>query len=233
MASAGQPTALMRGIRVEFSALRKGFARHLVAGMSFIAHVFGNRPESGLQNTINPSDQHQDERTTNMHTRTFAAIAGLATLCGVAGAGQQEFVFNANLSGDNEVPPADTPALGFFTGVFDADDQSFAFNWLISDNLVGDPSAPGAHIHMGPPDENGPIVFGFADDVWELSGSAVWEDMSDAMVDELFAGNLYANFHTTQFPGGEVRGQITLVPTPGTMMLAGAGLVFCGRRRRG
>jgi hypothetical protein len=28
------------------------------------------------------------------------------------------------------------------------------------------------------------------------------------MVDELRAGNLYVNFHTTQFPGGEIRGQL-------------------------
>ncbi|MFU8828724.1 MAG: CHRD domain-containing protein, partial [Phycisphaerales bacterium] len=58
----------------------------------------------------------------------------------------------------------------------------------------------------------------------------VWTDLSAEMVDELFAGNLYLNFHTTAFPGGEIRGQI--VPTPGAAgVLAGAALMGLRRRR--
>ncbi len=159
------------------------------------------------------------------------AAASLA-LC--TGAQAETFVFSADISGDQEVPSADTPALGFLAGVYDSDDQSFSFQWLITDNLVGNPAAPGAHIHNAPAGSNGPIVFGFATDTWDLSGSAVWENMSQGDIDELFAGNMYVNFHTDAFPGGEVRGQITQVlPAPGVLGLAGMGLMVGARRRRG
>jgi hypothetical protein len=40
----------------------------------------------------------------------------------------------------------------------------------------------------------------------------------------ILAGNSYINFHTMQFPGGEIRGQILQVPEPSTisLLLAGA-----------
>jgi len=49
---------------------------------------------------------------------------------------------------------------------------------------------------------------------------------------ELFNNELYVQVHTLSFPNGELRGQITLVPEPGTWLLLGAGL-FALRVRRG
>src|SRR5262245_38906691 len=40
----------------------------------------------------------------------------------------------------------------------------------------------------------------------------------------IFSGLAYINFHTNQFPGGEIRGQLT-VPAPATLLLLGSGLV--------
>jgi hypothetical protein len=157
-----------------------------------------------------------------------AAAAAVALAAGAVAA--EEFVFYAYISGDNEVPGNDSPALGFMAGVYDDVANTFAFNWNITDNLIGDPSAPGAHIHNAPAGANGPIVFGFASGAWDLTGSALWTDLTQEHVDALFASELYINFHTTAFPGGEVRGQI--VPTPGVLALAGSGLLFAARRRR-
>ena len=54
-----------------------------------------------------------------------------------------------------------------------------------------------------------------------------------ALASGLAAGTAYLNIHTQAFPGGEIRGFLTLAPEPGTFVLAGfalAGLVI--RRRR-
>jgi hypothetical protein len=159
-----------------------------------------------------------------------AAIAVVISAAGAASAA--EFVFYSFISGLNEVPANNSPALGFMAGVYDNVANTFSFNWVITDNLIGTPASPGAHIHFGAAGTNGPVVFGFnnPDGTWALNGSAVWSNLSQVNIDALFAGNLYINFHTTAFPGGEVRGQI--VPTPGVLAMAGAGLAFAARRRR-
>ena len=59
-----------------------------------------------------------------------------------------------------------------------------------------------------------------------------------AQLPSILAGLTYLNFHTTQFGGGEIRGQIVVVPVPEpeTYLLMLAGLAGVGamiRRRRG
>jgi hypothetical protein len=99
-----------------------------------------------------------------------------------------------------------------------------------NDNLVA------AHIHAGPavtPTTNGPVVWGFfgaplndnnPNDVvvtpfaTGVGGtvSGKWDAPEGnnttlaAQLPNLFAGRAYINFHTTQFGGGEIRGNITL-----------------------
>ena len=56
-----------------------------------------------------------------------------------------------------------------------------------------------------------------------------------AQIPNILAGRAYINFHTTQFGGGEIRGDITAVPEPSTMALLGLGVLgfaTVGRRRR-
>ena len=53
-----------------------------------------------------------------------------------------------------------------------------------------------------------------------------------AQLPNILAGRSYINFHTVQFPGGEVRGEIAPVPEPSTMVLVGLGTVGLIRRPR-
>lgn len=57
-----------------------------------------------------------------------------------------------------------------------------------------------------------------------------------AQLPNVFAGNAYVNFHTAQFPGGEIRGAITQpVPEPATWAMMIVGFMASGvalRRRR-
>jgi hypothetical protein len=56
-----------------------------------------------------------------------------------------------------------------------------------------------------------------------------------AQLANILSGHSYINFHTVQFGGGEVRGNINPTPEPSTMVLVGigvAGLIRSARRKR-
>lgn len=162
-----------------------------------------------------------------MRFSAFVAVAGLAAF-----ASAEVTQFHADIDGVQS--GSGSPAVGNLTGQYDSVAYTFSFSWSISDDLIGSPAAPGSHIHRAPAGSNGPIVFGFnnPDGTWPLAGSATWSGMTGDNVNDLFAGNYYVNFHTTQFPGGEVRGQIYVVPAPGAAGLLLVGSLGIIRRRR-
>jgi hypothetical protein len=126
------------------------------------------------------------------------------------------------------------------------------------------PSGPGApsHIHAAAPGANGGIVFPLFDVPVGVTSFSFTRTFTAAQLDALVnpdlftstqlasfraalnatvnapAGtpaNLYFNVHTTTFPGGEIRGDIAVVPEPSTYVLLATGLGALGliaRRRR-
>ena len=169
-----------------------------------------------------------------MRTGHAFVLTSLVTAMSAGTASAATTLFTADINSAQEVPANASPATGTLSGVYDDIANTFTFSWSISDNLIGQPSSPGAHIHRAPAGTNGPVVFGFnnPDGTWALSGSATWTGLNATEIDALFNEGLYVNFHTTQFAGGEVRGQIMVVPAPAPVaLLAGAGLLARRRRR--
>lgn len=164
----------------------------------------------------------------------------LLVVLAIAPAAFAQLTFLANLSGANEVPPADPDGTG--TAIITITGTTVQYS--ITVNNIAAPTAQ--HIHSGVAGVNGPVVVtltgvwvGAGDGPWTLNGSTV----SDAATVNAIISNpaaFYVNVHNQPFPGGAVRGQLAAfnatVPTASTWalialgaMLALAGLVVARR----
>ena len=129
--------------------------------------------------------------------------------------GDDELKFEADLSGAQEVPPVVTEGVG--EAKFESDGMSVNYE-LKWDDLSTPAFA--AHIHCGAFGVNGPVgvtLFAGAGDTEgeveaafsapDAGNNCGWQDLSDVL-EAMATGGAYVNVHTSQRPGGEIRGQI-------------------------
>jgi hypothetical protein len=109
------------------------------------------------------------------------------------------------MSGAQEVPPNDSPATGSGSASVNLLSRQMMFHYEFSGLTTAQTAA---HIHLAPAGTNGPVIIPLP------NGSPVDAtfDLTPAQVDDFLVGNLYANVHTTMFPGGEIRGQLVNPP---------------------
>ena len=128
-------------------------------------------------------------------------------------------IYDAPLSGQNEVPPVQSSATGLAEFTPPVNDS---IKYRI--NITGISGATGAHIHSGQAGENGEVVADLltsmkVNDVsygmtvrGNLSDSSLKGPMEGKTLEDLVAamdsGETYVNIHTAQNPDGEIRGQI-------------------------
>jgi hypothetical protein len=160
-----------------------------------------------------------------MIRKLLLAVILVLSLGGVGTAvAQNDRNFVAHLSGGQEVPPATTRAQGQAIFHVSKDGNSIDYKLIVA-NIQ---NVTMAHIHIAPAGANGPVV------VWlypsgppaqlipgrsngilaqgTITAANLVGPLADAtlgdLIEAMSTGNAYVNVHTSQFPGGEVRGQI-------------------------
>jgi hypothetical protein len=117
-----------------------------------------------------------------------------------------------------------TGAVGTATVAVDATNQELAVTLDLFNFATG---TTAGHIHVGPRGVAGPVVLNFPIPTGRTGdlpltfrlGTAAFVarpeigivTMADA-IQAIVGGGAYVNIHTSQFPAGEIRGQLTVVP---------------------
>jgi hypothetical protein len=169
-------------------------------------------------------------------------------------------VYSASLSGPAEAPPNASPGTGTALVTIDLDLATMRLQTSFS-GLLGNVTA--AHIHCCTaiaetgtvgvattlptfPGFPSGVTSGSYDQTFDLTNASSYSaafltnnggtsGAMNALIAGLDAGKAYLNIHTSQFPGGEIRGFPQVVPVPAAAWLAGSallGLVGFARRRR-
>ncbi len=127
--------------------------------------------------------------------------------------------FRAHLTGDEEVSPVSTNATGQTIFKLSKDGTELSYKLIVAN--IEDVLA--AHIHIGDPGINGGVAVGlYTGGLIEGRFSGIlaqgtitsanispninltWDQLIEIMLD----GGAYVNVHTSENPGGEIRGQI-------------------------
>jgi hypothetical protein len=179
-----------------------------------------------------------------------------------SGANAAPMAFTALLSGANEVPAIVSPGTGLATVILDAAAQTLQINVTFS-GLTSNTVA--AHIHCcaplgtnagvattvpafpGFPIQPSGVTSGtYISQVFDLTQPLIYNpafvtlrgglaQAEAALIAGIIGGQTYLNIHTVNFPGGEIRGQLTATPLPAALPLFAAGLglvMFLARRKK-
>jgi len=132
------------------------------------------------------------------------------------------FALQASLDSAQANAGAGTGSLGTGIAEMVLDTTTTEFSWFATWSDLSGP-ATAAHFH-GPalPNQNAGIQI----PIDHLSNPSLgFATLTTAQVDDLLAGLWYLNIHTALNPGGEIRGQVQVVPVPAAAWLFGSGLL--------
>lgn len=145
----------------------------------------------------------------NVHTQQFPAGAVRGQLAYVSGG---SITYAAELRGTNEVPPNGSAAFGSAFVTLDPINDSIT--WEVNTSGIASPTL--SHIHRNVAGANGPIIIDFATSPGQIPNGRTSGTRSIAALSPTDRTNLatapagfYVNVHSSAFPGGELRGQLT------------------------
>jgi PKD repeat protein len=140
----------------------------------------------------------------------FVALSFVCTTLLPRAARAANDTFVATLVGNEETPPNASTSTGHATFTLNADDTltyTVTSTGFITSYRV-------AHVHTGGLGVAGPILFPINCTSDGTSCAGTSPPLSTDDLANLLAGQLYVNQHTAAYPGGEIRGQLTLVTPP-------------------
>lgn len=184
-------------------------------------------------------------------------VAPLLVVFAATNAMGATFVYECNLSGLQESPPNASPGTGFGRVTMDTTAVTMRVEATFS-GLTGTTTASHIHARADSTTPNGgvatqtPTFTGFPlgvtagsyDHTFDMTltssynGSFVTANGGTAagawtaLLGKMASNLTYLNVHTSTFGGGEVRGDLRLVPEPASMIVLGLGAVALIRKRR-
>jgi hypothetical protein len=134
-----------------------------------------------------------------------ALLLSLAVAATALGGGRP---FSGTMTGAAERPgPGDPDGSGTFSFTFNQGEGEVCFWLSVADIAL---PATGAHIHIAPATDPGPVVIPLtAPDETGTSSGCVSADPSLIKAIRQNPENYYVNVHTSDFGGGAVRGQLS------------------------
>ena len=138
-------------------------------------------------------------------------------------ASAQTITLTTTLNGGEETPALNTGAVGTAEVNVDVANREL----VVTLTVFNIPTATRAgHIHAGPKGLAGPVIINFPSGLAARTGDfsmsfrlgerdlvarpAIGINTIDDAIQAIVNGNSYINIHTTQYPGGEIRGQLTV-----------------------
>lgn len=150
-------------------------------------------------------------------------LAGTAVLFGTGAASAQDVVnLGTTLTSGDETPAVLSGAAGTAGVSVDTVNRELTVTLRLVNFSTG---TTAGHIHVGARGVAGPVVFNFPIPTGRLGdldlsfrvGQAAFvarPEIGIATIDDaiqaILLGNSYVNIHTSQFPAGEIRGQLTV-----------------------
>jgi hypothetical protein len=153
----------------------------------------------------------------------IGVVFGLAVASTALAQGGREL--EAELRGENEVPPVETETRGRFQLDESKDGASAEYTLRVT----GGERITQAHLHCAPAGANGPVVVFLAglheagwdvDGKWISNATVTNDNVVDAqcgatlsdVLEQARIGNVYANVHSVKHPAGVIRGQLMEPP---------------------